>query len=127
VSVPEVAEARLITSVVSVQNRYNLVNRDNDAVLDYCERHGLAFISWAPIASGQLADADALRSLARDLGATPAAVAIAWMLRRSPAILPIPGTSSLPHLEENMAAAGLEFTSEQFAALDAISQETRSA
>ncbi len=122
VSVAEVGEARLTAPVVSVQNLYNLTNRESGDVLDYCEREGLGFIPWFPIATGSLAAPDGpLSALAKQAGATPAQLALAWLLRRSPVMLPIPGTGSVAHLEENVAAAGLELTDEQLGALSALS------
>jgi pyridoxine 4-dehydrogenase len=113
-SVKQVCEARLITTVASVQNRYNLADRESENLLRYCEREGLAFISWAPLAAGRLAAPDGpLIPMAKKLGVTPSQLALAWLLRRSAAILPIPGTNSLAHLDENVASARLVLTSEQ--------------
>ncbi len=121
VTVAEIGEARLSAPVVSVQNLYNLVNRDSEDVLDYCEREGLGFIPWFPVATGQLAQHDGpLAALAKQTGAAPAQLALAWLLRRSPVMLPIPGTGSVAHLEENVAAASIELTGEQFEALSAL-------
>jgi len=121
VSVAEITEARLSTPVVSVQNLYNLVNRESEDVLDYCEREGLGFIPWFPIATGSLAEPDGpLSALAKQAEATPAQLALAWLLRRSPVMLPIPGTGSVAHLEENVGGAGVELTDEQYAALSAL-------
>jgi pyridoxine 4-dehydrogenase len=121
VTVAEIGEARLTAPIVSVQNRYNLVTRESEDVLDYCEREGLGFIPWFPIATGRLAGRDGpLSVLAKQVGATPAQVALAWLLRRSPVMLPIPGTTSVGHLEENIDAAGVELTNEQFAALSGL-------
>jgi len=118
VSVAEIDRARAITGIASVQNLYNLADRRSEAVLDHCEASGLGFIPWFPIATGELAQAGGkLDGVAGALGATPAQVALAWLLRRSPAMLPIPGTSSVAHLEENVAARDLRLTDEQFAAL----------
>jgi pyridoxine 4-dehydrogenase len=118
VSVAQTAEARLTAPIVSVQNLYNLANRQSEDVVDYCEREGLAFIPWFPIATGELARAGGkLAVLARQAGCTPAQLALAWLLRRSPVMLPIPGTGSPEHLAENVAAAGLELTDGQFEAL----------
>ncbi len=115
----QLAAAREIVEVVSVQNRYSLSDRANEDVLETCERDGLAFIPWFPLGSGSLArPGGPLDQIAADLDAAPAQVAVAWLLRRSPAIVPIPGTSSVAHLEENVAAAGLELGDEQFAALE---------
>jgi pyridoxine 4-dehydrogenase len=108
VSVEEIEQARGILPIVSVQNRYSLADRDSEAVLDYCEREGLGFLPWFPLASGNLAaPGGPLALVAERLGATPAQVALAWLLKRSPVMLPIPGTSTVKHLEENTAAAEL--------------------
>jgi aryl-alcohol dehydrogenase-like predicted oxidoreductase len=105
-----------------VQNRYNLVSRQSEDVLDYCEREGLGFIPWFPVATGQLAAPDGpLSALAKQAEVTPAQLALAWLLRRSPVMLPIPGTGSVAHLEENVASALVELTEEQFDALSAMS------
>lgn len=118
VSIAEIVEARLTAPIVSVQNLYNLVNRKSEEVLDYCEREGLGFIPWFPIATGQLAGADGpLCALAKQADVTPAQLALAWLLRRSPVMLPIPGTGSVAHLEENVGSAQVELADEQFAAL----------
>lgn len=118
VSVAELEAAREVADIVSVQNLYNVANRQSEAVLDYSEREGLAFIPWFPIATGELArPGGKLDALAAETGHTPAQLALAWLLRRSPVMLPIPGTKSLDHLEENVAAAGVVLTDQQFAAL----------
>jgi aryl-alcohol dehydrogenase-like predicted oxidoreductase len=118
VSVEQLAHARTIVPVVSVQNLYNLTNRKWDVVLEACEEDGLAFLPWFPLDVGKLAAAHGpLRKAAARLGATPSQVALAWLLRRSPVMLPIPGTGSVGHLEENTAAAALELTDEEFARL----------
>jgi pyridoxine 4-dehydrogenase len=114
VNVDQIEAAREIAPIASVQNLYNLVNRSAEPVLEYAEREGIGFIPWFPIANRELAKPDGpLGSLATELGATPTQLALAWLLRRSPVMLPIPGTSSLQHLEENVAAAGVELTAEQ--------------
>ena len=124
VTVAEVGEARLTAPIASVQNLYNLVSRQSEDVLDYCEREGLGFIPWFPIATGRLAGRDGpLSVLAKQAGATPAQLALAWLLHRSPVMLPIPGTNSIGHLEENVAGAQLELTDEQFAALSALADQ----
>jgi pyridoxine 4-dehydrogenase len=121
VSVAEIGEARLTAPIVSVQNHYNLVTRQAEDVLDYCEREGLGFIPWFPVARGRLAGRDGpLSVLAKQVGASPAQLALAWLLRRSPVMLPIPGTNSVAHLEENIGAARVELTNEQFAALSGL-------
>ncbi len=114
-------QARDIAEIVSVQNLYNLTNRRFEDMVDYCTRQGIAFIPWFPIATGQLAEpGGVLSALAQEFSATPAQLALAWLLRRSPAMLPIPGTKSVGHLEENVAAAGIQLTSEQYEALSAL-------
>jgi pyridoxine 4-dehydrogenase len=114
----QLAAAREIVTVVSVQNRYNLADRHSESVLEVCERSGIAFLPWFPLALGELArSAGRLGQVARSRGATPAQVALAWLLRGSPVMLPIPGTSSVAHVEENIAAAGFELTDGEFADL----------
>ncbi|MBA2361280.1 MAG: aldo/keto reductase [Actinobacteria bacterium] len=114
----QLAEARKIVPVVSVQNRYSLADRHSEAVLDVCEREGLAFLPWFPLALGQLAQAKGrLAQIAGSRASTAAQVALAWLLRRSPAMAPIPGTSSLEHLEENVASAQLELSDAEFSEL----------
>jgi pyridoxine 4-dehydrogenase len=111
VTVDQLAEAERITPVATVQNRYNLTDRASEDVLDYCERRGIAFIPWLPVAPTTKADlGDPVSAIADRLGATRAQVALAWLLHRSPVVLPIPGTSSLAHLEENIAAANLSLS-----------------
>jgi aryl-alcohol dehydrogenase-like predicted oxidoreductase len=122
VGVEQIRAARQIAPIVSVQNLYNLVNRSAEPVLEYCEREGIGFIPWFPIANRALATPDGrLGSVAAELGASPTQLALAWLLRRSPVMLPIPGTSSLEHLEENVAAAGLELTEDQASRLEEVS------
>ena len=128
VSVSDVEGARKYFSVVSVQNSYNIVSRRHEAVLDYCEREGIAFIPWFPLGAGKLArEGSELDRVAKRLGATPAQVALAWVLKRSPVMLPIPGTSRVAHLEENVAAATLELTDEEFSELDRVGREQSAA
>jgi pyridoxine 4-dehydrogenase len=118
VDVDTIEEARRTAEIVSVQNLYNLTNRSHEAVVDYAEREGIAFIPWFPIATGQLAKpGGVLDKVAHTYDATPAQLALAWLLRRSPVMLPIPGTKSVSHLEENVAAADIELTDEQYQAL----------
>ena len=120
VTVDEIEQARKIATIVSVQNLYNLANRQAEDVLDYAEAENLAFIPWFPIATGQLArPGGPLDDAAEKHGASPSQLALAWLLRRSPVMLPIPGTSSVAHLEENIAAADIELTDDEFAALTA--------
>jgi aryl-alcohol dehydrogenase-like predicted oxidoreductase len=118
VSVAELEEAQQTTAIVSVQNLYNLADRRAEPLLDYATAHRIAFIPWFPLATGALArPGGALDDMAGRLEATPSQVALAWLLRRSPVMLPIPGTSTVAHLEENMAAAALELTDADAAAL----------
>jgi aryl-alcohol dehydrogenase-like predicted oxidoreductase len=115
VHVEHIEQARKTAPIVSVQNMYNLMSRRAEPVLKFCEREGLAFIPWFPIAGGQLARPDeVMRTVAGEQHATSAQVALAWLLRRSPVTLPIPGTASVAHLEENIAAAALELTDGQY-------------
>jgi pyridoxine 4-dehydrogenase len=119
VSVEQIEAASHIVDVASVQNRYNLVDRSSDAELRHCTEHGIAFIPWAPADAGALAkEGNAAHDAAVELDATPAQVALAWLLQRSSVMVPIPGTSSLEHLEENCAAAGLELPRAVVARLD---------
>lgn len=114
VSVEELQEAQQTARIVSVQNLYNLANRKAEPLLEHAESNGIAFIPWFPLATGELArEGGPLQRMAGELGATPSQLALAWLLRRSPAMLPIPGTSSIAHLEENLAAADVELTEEQ--------------
>jgi len=119
VSVEEIERARRVGPIATVQNRYNLANRTSEDVLDYCASEGIGFIPFSPVARGELAHAGGrLDAIAQQTGATTGQVALAWLLRRSPAMLPIPGTSSVAHLEENVGAADVQLSDEQFAALD---------
>lgn len=115
VTVAQLEEARRIVDVVSVQNKYNLTDRKHDDVLDHCTAEGIAFVPWFPIAGGQHAGGrdGALAVVGREVGATAAQVSLAWLLHRSPVVVPIPGTSSAGHLAENAAAADLELTADQ--------------
>jgi aryl-alcohol dehydrogenase-like predicted oxidoreductase len=120
VTVDELAQARSIVDVVSVQNRYNLADRASEDVLEYSEREGLGFIPWFPVGTGSLArPGGPLDAASSSHGATPAQLALAWLLRRSPVMLPIPGTKSVSHLEENVAAAEITLTDEEFETLEA--------
>jgi aryl-alcohol dehydrogenase-like predicted oxidoreductase len=115
-----VERARLIVPIVSVQNRYSFADRESDFIVDYCERNDIAFLPWAPL--GQAKEAhDVIKKVATDLGATPLQVALAWLLKRSEVILPIPGTASVKHLEENIAAAGLELPKAAYDKMSAVS------
>jgi pyridoxine 4-dehydrogenase len=118
----QLAQARELVTVVSVQNRYNLADRHSEGVLEACERDEIAFLPWFPLAFGDLTRGGGrLADVASARGATQAQVALAWLLRRSPVMLPIPGTSSVEHLEENLGAASLELTDAEFAELSRAS------
>jgi pyridoxine 4-dehydrogenase len=118
VSTEQLDRARAVVDVVSVQNRYNLLDRRSEDVLEVCEPDGLAFIPWFPLATGDLAKPGGpVDAIARAHDATPAQVALAWLLQRSPVMLPIPGTSSIEHFEEDLAAAELELSDEEKASL----------
>jgi aryl-alcohol dehydrogenase-like predicted oxidoreductase len=118
VTVEQIKEARKIADIASVQNLYNLANRGAEDVLEYAERENLGFIPWFPMATGQLArPGGPLDTLAKEHGASPSQLALAWLLRRSPVMLPIPGTSRVAHLEENTQAAQVTLTDAQFQAL----------
>ena len=115
VSVAEIEEASRYFTVSTVQNRYNLTDDKSEDVLSYCADHGIGFIPWAPISAGQLArPGGPVARVAEDLDATGSQVALAWLLKRSPVMMPIPGTGSLEHLEENLAAAGLDLDDDQY-------------
>jgi len=122
VSAEQLAEALAIAPIASVQNRYNLTYRVHQPVLDLCAERGVGFIPWYPLAASQLssADAGALAHIAAHHGATTSQVALAWLLHKSPVMLPIPGTSKVAHLEENLAAADLTLTADEMARLDAM-------
>jgi pyridoxine 4-dehydrogenase len=113
VSVKQIEHARTIVPIVSVQNRYSVTDRGAEDVVDYCERENLAFIPWFPLAAGRVSRASTISKLAEQWKATPSQVALAWLLARSPVILPIPGTSKVAHLEENVAAAKLRIDQRQ--------------
>ena len=115
--VKQLERARKVAAIVSVQNEYNLGNRESEKVLEHCEKLGIAFLPWYPLGAGGVLSHSKIKNVARKLQATPAQVALAWLLARSPVMLPIPGTGSLEHLEENMAAAKLKLSKEDFAAL----------
>ena len=119
VSVDEIKAAQDAgLTVATVQNEYNLGTRKSEDVLDFCEAEGIGFIPWYPLNAGKLSDSEILEEAAQQLGASHSQVALAWLLKRSPVMLPIPGTSSVGHLEENTAAAELELSDELFEALD---------
>jgi aryl-alcohol dehydrogenase-like predicted oxidoreductase len=118
-SVEQLASARKLASIVSVQNRYNISDRSSEGVLGVCEREGIAFIPWAPVAAGSLAQPGGpLDTIARKHQATHGQVALAWLLQRSPVMLPIPGTSRVAHLEENVAAAAIRLSPEDLKSLE---------
>ena len=117
VSVKELERARKVVPIVSVQNRYSLADRGSEDVLLHCEKHGIAFLPWYPLGDGSALKLSKVRKLAEKLKATPAQVAIAWLLKKSPVMLPIPGTGNLAHLEENVAAAKLELSDADFRSL----------
>jgi aryl-alcohol dehydrogenase-like predicted oxidoreductase len=119
VSIDDIEAASKIFKVATVQNRYNLVDRNSEDVLNYCEQHAIGFIPWFPLAAGSLAKSGALLDrIARTHNASPGQIALAWLLKRSPVMLPIPGTSKVAHLEENVAAVDVELSDEQFTMLD---------
>jgi pyridoxine 4-dehydrogenase len=121
VSVRQLHDACSIVSIASVQNRYSVTDRGSEDVLEYCEQHDIVFIPWFPLAAGQLTGADSrLRRVAAQKNATLSQVALAWLLARSPVILPIPGTSKVAHLVENVAAAGVGLTEDEINALNQI-------
>ncbi|TLU73078.1 aldo/keto reductase [Lichenicoccus roseus] len=120
VTVEEIEAASKVFPVATVQNRYNLVDRTSEAVLDYCATNGIGFIPWYPLAAGNLAKpGSVLDEIAKARSATPSQVALAWVLQRSKVMLPIPGTSKAAHLEDNMAGAGITLSDDEFARLDA--------
>ena len=117
----EIVRARKILPIVSVQNRYNIEDRESEKALVYCDKEGLGFMPWFPIGGGKgLKPENALERAARDHGVSVVQVALAWLLERSPVMLPIPGTSSIAHLEENVAAAKLKLTPAEWKAIDAL-------
>ena len=120
VTVEQLAEARGIVEVASVQNRYSVLDREYEAVLQACGEAGIAFLPWRPVHPAASQGADEITAVAGELGATAAQVALAWLLARSPVVLPIPGTASLEHLEENVAAADLRLSQEQYRRLERL-------
>jgi len=125
VSVEEIEAAEKIVPIASVQNRYNPADRDSAEVLRYCEAHGLAFIPWAPLGQGGLSAKGPLVDIARERDLPVEVIALAWLLADSDCMLPIPGTSKVSHLEENMRATTTPLTSEQVAAIEAAAQLSR--
>jgi pyridoxine 4-dehydrogenase len=119
VSVADIEAASKVFKVATVQNRYNLVDRTSEDVLDYCEKHNIGFIPWFPLAAGDLAKPGSiLDTIAKRHNAAPSQIALDWVLKRSPVMLPIPGTSKVKHLEENVAAVNFTLSDEEFKALD---------
>jgi pyridoxine 4-dehydrogenase len=126
VSVAEIEAASRFFKVATVQNRYNLVDRSSEEVLEYCARQNIGFIPWYPLAAGDLAQPGSiLDTLAKRYDAAPSQIALAWVLKRSPVMLPIPGTSKVKHLEENVAAVRIDLADEDFAALDREAKSRR--
>jgi pyridoxine 4-dehydrogenase len=119
VTLEHVERARKIVPIVSVQNRYSFADREWDFLLNYCEKNNIAFLPWAPLGQNRAAH-EALEKVAKELNATPLQVALAWLLKRSKVIIPIPGTSSVAHLEENVAAAALDLPSDEYSELAAV-------
>jgi aryl-alcohol dehydrogenase-like predicted oxidoreductase len=124
VTVQEIERSRKVLPIVSVQNQYNIAYRKSDDVLTYCEKENLGFIPWSPIGGGRgsLRKSDAMAAEAKRHGVSVVQVALAWLLQRSPVMLPIPGTSSLAHLEENMASAKLQLTSDEWKKIEELAQ-----
>ena len=124
VSVAEIKAAQKVFKVATVQNLYNLVDRSSEDVLDYCEAEGIGFIPWFPLAAGSLAKpGSVLDGIAKRHGASPSQVALAWLLKRSPVMLPIPGTGKVKHLEENVAAVSIDLGDAEFRELSALSRQ----
>lgn len=120
VSVEQIERARAVIEIATVQNEYNLANRKHEDVVDFCERHEIGFLPYYPQQIGKLAETEPLKAIAARENTTPALVSLAWLLRRSPAIIVIPGTSSVTHLEENAGAASVELSSDDMALLDRL-------
>ena len=124
VSIEEIKKARIVVPISTVQNLYNVTNRKSENVLEYCESEGIGFIPWFPVASGDLARSGGpLDSLATQSGVTMAQLSLAWLLQRSPVMLPIPGTSKVAHLEENCAAARVELSDDTYRAIDTLASQ----
>jgi pyridoxine 4-dehydrogenase len=122
VSVADIQAAAKVFPVATVQNRYNMTDRASEPVLRYCEQHGIGFIPWFPLSAGRLTQtAERVEAIAKRYGATPGQIALAWLLRKSPVMLPIPGTSQPAHLAENVAATAIELSEQDFRSLDQIS------
>ena len=123
VKVPEIEQARKVVEIVSVQNKYNLTDRAHEDVLEYCEKHNIAFIPWFPVAAGKLAQpGGVLDAAAKKHGATVSQLSLAWLLQHSPVILPIPGTSSVAHLEENVKAADVMLSDAEWTEIEAAAK-----
>ncbi len=120
VSVEEIEAARKYFPVATVQNLYNVANRQSEAVLAYCEKHGIGFIPWFPLGGGDLVKSTAYQAICLKHNATPSQIALAWVLKRSPVMLPIPGTGKVKHLEENTAAADIQLSEEDFVTLERL-------
>ena len=124
VNVEQIEAARKFFTVATVQNLYNLGNRSSEGVLDYCEKHNIGFIPWYPLAAGDLAKPGSrLEAIAKKYNAVPSQIALAWLLQRSPVMLPIPGTSKVKHLEENVAGANIKLSEQEFSELSALSKK----
>jgi aryl-alcohol dehydrogenase-like predicted oxidoreductase len=124
VSVADIEEAQKHFTVATVQNHYNLAGRKSEAVLDYCEKNDIGFIPWYPLAGGDLVEGhDKAKQIMEKHGASGSQIALAWLLKRSPVMLPIPGTGKVKHLEDNVAAAAIDLSDEDFATLDAIGKK----
>ncbi len=123
VKVPEIEQARKVVEIVSVQNKYNIGDRAHEDVLDYCTKHGIAFIPWFPVAAGELAKPGGkLDEAAKKHGATVSQLSLAWLLHHSPVIVPIPGTSSVEHLEENVKAQEVTLNEAEWAEIEAAAK-----
>lgn len=123
VNVEQIEEARKTATIVSVQNEYNIGNRKSEDIVNYCEKHNIAFIPWFPVAAGKLAQPGGrLDEAAKRHGATIAQLSLAWLLYRSPVMLPIPGTSSIKHLEENMKAQHVHFSDAEWKEIEAAAK-----
>jgi aryl-alcohol dehydrogenase-like predicted oxidoreductase len=121
VSVNEIEDAQRVVTISTVQNRYNVTNRRSEEVLDYCQEQGIGFIPWFPIGAGELArDGGPLHTLATTQGVTVAQLSLAWLLRRSPVLMPIPGTSKVAHLEENLGATHVTLDDATYETINAI-------
>jgi pyridoxine 4-dehydrogenase len=126
VNVAAIKAASKFFPVATVQNRYNIADRTSEAALNYCAEHGIGFIPWAPLSAGELArEGSALNTIAHKLKASPGQIALAWLLKRSPVMLPIPGTGKVAHLEENVGAAAIALSDDDFAALDRAGRAAR--